>query len=204
LDRRRNTRPGWSSTLLQVHEPCVTPSSFSSTSLERALNKHPLKDSRSRQMLSRRERRAQAHAMAARGLFHNASPSPSPYDADSESIDFTDYLRNHAVTQPAMRPLGMNSYPAQPTRQGPRLQNANKTGLGASANQWGGFGMPSSGGAFGGLGGAPGLGQGRPGQLSGFAQVMGGGSGQGPIDMRYVIFTTVSKGALGYLPMFAT
>lgn len=45
--------------------------------------------------------------------------------------------------------------------------------------------MPSSGSAFGGLGSAPGLGgQARPGQLSGFAQVMGGGTGQGPIDMR--------------------
>lgn len=77
----------------------------------------------------------------------------------------------------------MNVYSAQPTRQGPRLQNTNKTGLGGSTNQWGGFGIPGAA-AFGGLGGAGTLGQGRPGQLSGFAQVMGGGSGQGPIDMR--------------------
>ena len=89
------------------------------------------------------------------------------------------------ATQP-MRSMNLNAFGSQPTsRQTPRLQNTNKTGLGNGAGAgWGGFGIPSSGGAFGGLGGAPGLGQGRPGQLSGFAQVMGGGGGQGPIDMR--------------------
>lgn len=90
------------------------------------------------------------------------------------------------ASQPS-RSMNMNAFASQPTsRQTPRLQNTNKTGLGNGGGGWGGFGMPSSGGAFGGLGGAPGLGQARPGQLSGFAQVMGGGSGQGPIDMRYV------------------
>ena len=69
------------------------------------------------------------------------------------------------------------------TRQAPRLQNTQKSALGNGTGGWGSFGVP--GGGFGGLGGAPGFGaQGRPGQLSGFAQVMGGGSGQGPIDMR--------------------
>jgi CCR4-NOT transcription complex subunit 2 len=76
----------------------------------------------------------------------------------------------------------MNSFGVQQNaRQTPRLQNTQKTGLGngnAGAN-WA-FGAPSS---FGGLpGSAPGL-TARPGQLSGFAQVMGGGGGQGPIDM---------------------
>lgn len=97
-----------------------------------------------------------------------------------------------SATQP-LRSLNMNTYPSQqqqPSRQAPRLQNVNKSGLGNGAGAgWGGFGLPGSsgGGAFGGLGGAgaPGLGQnqGQP-RLSGFAQVMGGGSGQGPIDMR--------------------
>jgi hypothetical protein len=85
--------------------------------------------------------------------------------------------------------MNMSSYASQPqqSRPPPRLQNVNKSGLGNGAGTgWGGFGLPGSGGTFGGLGGAPGLGQARPGQLSGFAQVMGGGSGQGPIDMRYV------------------
>ena len=90
------------------------------------------------------------------------------------------------ASQP-LRSMNMNAFASQPaSRQTPRLQNTNKTGLGNGGGGWGGFGIPSSGGTFGGLGGAPGLGQARPGQLSGFAQVMGGGSGQGPIDMRYV------------------
>ena len=87
-----------------------------------------------------------------------------------------------SATQP-LRPINMNTYPTQqPSRQPPRLQNVNKSGLGNGAGAgWGGFGLPG----FGGLGGAQGLAsQGRPGQLSGFAQVMGGGGGQAPIDMR--------------------
>lgn len=86
---------------------------------------------------------------------------------------------------PPMRSMNMNTYASQQgARQAPRLQNTQKPGLGANnAGGWA-FGPPSSGGGFGGLGGAPGLGPARPGQLSGFAQVMGGGSGQGPIDMR--------------------
>lgn len=85
-----------------------------------------------------------------------------------------------------LRSMNMNAFPAQPNvRQASRLQNTQKTALG-NGNAAGGwaFGAPSSAGGFGGLGGAPGLGPSRPGQLSGFAQVMGGGSGQGPIDMR--------------------
>lgn len=88
--------------------------------------------------------------------------------------------------------------PQQPgggaARQTPRLQNTQKPGLG-NGTGWG-FGLPnnSPGGAAPGgfagaaaagaaLGGAPGMGP-RPTQLSGFAQVMGGGGSQAPIDMR--------------------
>jgi CCR4-NOT transcription complex subunit 2 len=103
------------------------------------------------------------------------------YLAATDTNDFD----TGSATQP-LRSMNMNTYPSQqPSRQAPRLQNVNKSGLGNGAGAgWGGFGLPGSGGGFGGLGSAPGLGQGRPGQLSGFAQVMGGGSGQGPIDMR--------------------
>lgn len=104
------------------------------------------------------------------------------YDTSTDADTSADEAGTAA--QP-LRSMNMGGYGSQPgTRQTPRLQNTNKTGLGSGGGGWGGFGIPSSGGAFGGLGGAPGLGQGRPGQLSGFAQVMGGGSGQGPIDMR--------------------
>jgi CCR4-NOT transcription complex subunit 2 len=101
-----------------------------------------------------------------------------------------------------MRSMNMPSYasqqPQQPNsasaRQTPRLQNTQKPGLG-NGTGWG-FGLPnnSAGGAVPGgfagaaaagaaLGNAPGLGP-RPTQLSGFAQVMGGGGAQAPIDMR--------------------
>ena len=101
-----------------------------------------------------------------------------------------------------MRSMNMPSYasqqPQQPNsasaRQTPRLQNTQKPGLG-NGTGWG-FGLPnnSAGGAAPGgfagvaaagaaLGSAPGLGP-RPTQLSGFAQVMGGGGSQAPIDMR--------------------
>ena len=86
-----------------------------------------------------------------------------------------------ASTQQPLRGMNMNAYPSQPgARQTPRLQNTQKTAVGNGG--WGSFGM--GGGGFG--GGAPGLAQqqARPGQLSGFAQVMGGGGQQGPIDMR--------------------
>lgn len=80
--------------------------------------------------------------------------------------------------------MDMNNFGAQPAaRTSSRLQNTQKSALG-NGTGWG-FGLPSqgAGGGFGALGGAPGLGgPARP--LSGFAQVMGGGSGQGPIDMR--------------------
>ncbi|EME43931.1 hypothetical protein DOTSEDRAFT_71664 [Dothistroma septosporum NZE10] len=85
----------------------------------------------------------------------------------------------------SLRSMNMNNTYGNPqnSRQAPRLQNTQKTGLGnGNAGAGWAFGAPS-GSAFGSLGGAPGLGQARPGQLSGFAQVMGGGSGQGPIDM---------------------
>ena len=105
----------------------------------------------------------------------------------NESNPYTDDNSDDAgaTTQP-IRSMNTNAYPSQmPPRQPPRLQNTQKTALGNGTGGWGGFGMPSSGGAFAGLGGAPGLGNApRPGQLSGFAQVMGGGNGQGPIDMR--------------------
>lgn len=82
------------------------------------------------------------------------------------------------------------------TRQTPRLQNTAKT---AVSSGWG-LGFPSntaSNGAagFGSIGLGNGLGSGsafnsdlmgtnRPAQLSGFAQVMGGGSTSNSIDMR--------------------
>lgn len=104
---------------------------------------------------------------------------PSFFDSATDSG--TDDTGNQG--QP-MRNITMNAFNnPQSSRQAPRLQNTQKTGLGngnAGAN-WA-FGAPSSGG-FGALGGAPGLGQPRPGQLSGFAQVMGGG-GQQQLDMR--------------------
>ena len=105
------------------------------------------------------------------------------YDGNSEA-DTSDSEAGSASQQP-LRSMNMSGYPSQQqSRPAPRLQNVNKSGLGNGAGAgWGGFGIPGSGG-FGALGGAPGLGQGRPGQLSGFAQVMGGGGGQGPIDMR--------------------
>jgi hypothetical protein len=92
------------------------------------------------------------------------------------------------TSQQPPRSVNMNTFPSQPQRQPSRLQNASKTGIGNGANaSWSNFTLPSTS-AFGATpGGAPGLGgQARPGQLSGFAQVMGGGGGQAPIDMRYV------------------
>ena len=123
---------------------------------------------------SRRGRRRPAWRAANELVIYNDRSTSTDTSADEAGT----------ATQP-MRPLNMNAYASQPTsRQTPRLQNTNKTGLGNGGGGWGGFGIPSSGGAFGGLGGGGGIGQGRPGQLSGFAQVMGGGGGQGPIDMR--------------------
>lgn len=107
------------------------------------------------------------------------------YDASTEAD--TSGSEAGSSSQQPLRSMNMGSYASQQpqSRPPPRLQNVNKSGLGNGAGAgWGGFGLPGSGGGFGGLGGAPGLGQARPGQLSGFAQVMGGGGGQGPIDMR--------------------
>ncbi|QIX01039.1 hypothetical protein AMS68_006556 [Peltaster fructicola] len=81
---------------------------------------------------------------------------------------------------------------AYPSRQTPRLQNSSKTPLG-NGSGWG-FGLPGTStsgnnavGSLGNnLGGSTGFGSGltsnRPAQLSGFAQVMGGGGGNS-IDM---------------------
>lgn len=105
---------------------------------------------------------------------------------ESTEADTSGSEAGSASHQP-LRSMTMNAYGSQPqqSRAPPRLQNVNKSGLGnGAAAGWGSFGLPGSGGGFGGLGSAPGLGQARPGQLSGFAQVIGGGSGQGPIDMR--------------------
>ncbi|KAK5127768.1 hypothetical protein LTR85_004884 [Meristemomyces frigidus] len=101
----------------------------------------------------------------------------------------------------ALRSMNMNTYGVatqqqqqQPAaRQPSRLQNTQKTALGngLGGGGWGGVGV--GGGGFGGVlpsggGGGGGLGAGvvqasAPAPLRGFAQVMGGGSGQGPIDM---------------------
>lgn len=96
-----------------------------------------------------------------------------------------------ASAQQPLRGMNMNAYPSQAgARQTPRLQNTQKSAVGNGG--WGSFGMGAQQGGF---GGAPGMGgggqqqqqppqQARPSQLSGFAQVMGGGGQQGPIDMR--------------------
>ncbi|KAI7599847.1 hypothetical protein KC343_g15884 [Hortaea werneckii] len=88
-----------------------------------------------------------------------------------------------------LRSMNMNSYPTQQQQRqgpatGPRLQNANKGGMG-NATALGGWSGVGGGTGFGGVGqaGGGGAGMGRPGQLSGFAQVMGGG-GQNGLDMR--------------------
>ena len=104
-------------------------------------------------------------------------------DADTATDSGTDAAGSQA---PGLRSMNMNTFGSQQTsRPAPRLQNTQKSALanGNASSGWA-FGAPSSGGPFGGLGSAPGLGPSRPGQLSGFAQVMGGGGAQGPIDMR--------------------
>lgn len=99
----------------------------------------------------------------------------------ADTSDFKASATTTSVPNP-LRSMNMNSYATQPARQTPRLQNTQKPALGNGLGGGGwGVGAGSGFGAGGGLGG--GLGQ-RPSQLSGFAQVMGGGSGQGPIDMR--------------------
>lgn len=78
----------------------------------------------------------------------------------------------------------MNAYGSQVSRQTPRLQNTQKTaGLGNLGGGGWGMGLPA---ASGGSGSAFGPAVSTQPKLSGFAQVMGGGSGQAPIDMRYV------------------
>ena len=121
-----------------------------------------------------------------RPIWETANELVTYHDPKTDADTSPDEAGN---TGQPLRSMTMNPYTSQQgtTRQTPRLQNMQSKGLGNGTGGWGGFGMPASGGAtFGGLGGAPGLGggQGRPGQLSGFAQVMGGGGQQGPIDMR--------------------
>lgn len=124
-------------------------------------------------------------------------------DQDS-STDEGPTTTGSTSNQPTLRGMNMNAYAQQSnSRQASRLQNTQKTAVGNGG--WGNFGMigaaggqgggagtvaspgpgPGAGAGFGGVG-APGLGaaQSRPQQLSGFAQVMGGGGQQGPIDMR--------------------
>lgn len=129
-----------------------------------------------------------------RASYHTAGEddtSSATYANKASTDHEIDQTGNQAQAHPLSgRGMAMNQYGTQPSsRQTPRLQNTQKTGLGnGNAGAGWAFGAPASGNAFGGLaGGAPGLPQGRPQQLSGFAQVMGGGSGQGPIDMRYVL-----------------
>lgn len=116
---------------------------------------------------------------------HANLPHPNQARTDSKF-----HKAGNQAQAPPLRSMATNQYGTQPnSRQTPRLQNTQKSGLGTgNAGAGWAFGAPTSGNAFGGLvGGAPGLGQVRPQQLSGFAQVMGGGSGQAPIDMRYVM-----------------
>ncbi|CAK4033626.1 General negative regulator of transcription subunit 2 [Lecanosticta acicola] len=130
-------------------------------------------------MQSRRRKRGNKKDRVALGPAATSHPDVDvPSVKNAADSDFPE-----AGSNPPIRSMNMNTYgPQQASRQTPRLQNTQKPGLGGNnAGGWA-FGPPSSGG-FGGLGAAPGLGQARPGQLSGFAQVMGGGSGQGPIDM---------------------
>lgn len=84
-----------------------------------------------------------------------------------------------------------STYSSRPTQ---RLQNTSKAPLGSGSGWAFGLAGTSTNGnnAIGGpgnsLGGSTGFGSGmnssRPAQLSGFAQVMGGGAGTGSIDMR--------------------
>lgn len=128
---------------------------------------------------ARRKRRSKWQR--ADGLLPSYSASENEESAD-DSLPHT----GSASAQQPLRGMNVNAYPSQPgARQAPRLQNTQKSAVGNGG--WGNFGMGGAGAGAGGFGGgAPGLGgqQGRPSQLSGFAQVMGGGGQQGPIDMR--------------------
>nr|POE87715.1 isoform 3 of ccr4-not transcription complex subunit 2 [Quercus suber]POF00909.1 isoform 3 of ccr4-not transcription complex subunit 2 [Quercus suber] len=112
-------------------------------------------------------------------------PSPPPPDSP------TDTNSSETAPQQPIRTMNMNAYGSQPSRQTPRLQNTQKTaGLGnvLAGGGWG-MGLPAANGASGSAFGPPVSTQPR---LSGFAQVMGGGGGQGPIDMSE--FPTLSGG----------
>ena len=137
------------------------------------------------------------------------STSPRPPNltstTTSDSIANSHSLAATLSLKPNMRSMNMPGYNSQQqqqpntgARQTPRLQNTQKPGPGLGGNSTGGwgFGLPNNSaggnapGGFAGaaaagaaLGGAPGLGP-RPTQLSGFAQVMGGGGSQAPIVMR--------------------
>lgn len=137
---------------------------------------------------------ALAHRLGRKARWHraddlvaNAASASENEDAET-SADESSFHVGSTSTQQPLRGINMNAYPSQPgARQTPRLQNTQKTAVGNGG--WGNFGMGGGGGGggqAGGFGGAPGLGaqQARPSQLSGFAQVIGGGGQQGPIDMR--------------------
>nr|POE54458.1 isoform 5 of ccr4-not transcription complex subunit 2 [Quercus suber] len=109
---------------------------------------------------------------------HSTAPPAPPEYSTNTNVSKT------APQQP-IRAMNMNAYGSQPSRQTPRLQNTQKTaGLGnvLAGGGWG-MGLPAANGGSNSAFGPPVSTQPR---LSGFAQVMGGGGGQGPIDMRYV------------------
>lgn len=108
---------------------------------------------------------------------HRVQLAPNYYqDSDAVTDEGVDDIGSQSQS---LRNMNMGSFGAQPnSRQNSRLQNTQKTGLGnGNAGAGWSFGAPASGSSF----GAPGLA--RPGQLSGFAQIMGGG-GQTQIDMK--------------------
>lgn len=158
--------------------PASVPSSFAETSYSAALKGSPQLPPHIERILDH----VLDHEIPPLEQIDSATTSP-PNEAPTDNN--ADDVGNQAQTQP-LRGMTMNQYGAQPSsRQTPRLQNTQKTGLGNgnAGTNWA-FGTPASGNAFGGLaGGAPGLTQGRP-QLTGFANAIGGGSGQAPIDLR--------------------
>ena len=120
-----------------------------------------------------------------------ADTAPTPAD-NPPAHDAPPSLSEQTLAEETDTSTSTMNFTQQPTRPGPRLQNTAKSALGNGlGGGWnaGGGGFGGGGGGAGGLGGGLGAGiggamagMGRPAQLSGFAQVMGGG--QGPIDMR--------------------
>lgn len=114
----------------------------------------------------------------------DAEDSPTEEPGSTSLVEVQPITQYANPSHPIAFDPAMNSLSgAQPqTRQGPQLRNTQKSALGNGLGGWNtaGSGFGLGGGLGGGLG--SGLGGSRPAQLSGFAQVMGGG--QGPIDMR--------------------